>query len=110
MQEEGREAPTPTLGGETASATPSPRHIPSLTATKKRRPRDPGGAPASDPRGRQGVAGPPGARGGVLEAPTQLPFARCVPLPSEGGGRAPGVGGSGWRDVDGGDTHDLSGF
>lgn len=49
---EEREAPTPTLGGETASATPSPRHIPSLTATKKRRPRDPGGAPAPNPRGR----------------------------------------------------------
>lgn len=64
MEEEEREAPTPTLGGETASATPQPaRHIPSLTATKKRRPRGPEGAPAPNPRGQQGAAGPPGVGG-----------------------------------------------
>lgn len=92
---EERETPTPTLGGETASATPSPRRIPSLTATKKRRPRDPGGAPAPNPRGRQGV-GAPGARvraGG----PHSTTVRALRPPPQPQGGRGKG---SWWGGLD----------
>lgn len=50
MEEEEKEAPTPTLGGKTASThPPSPCHIPSLTATKKGLPRGPEGAPNPNP-------------------------------------------------------------
>lgn len=67
MEEEEKEAPTPSLGGKTASAPPplpSPRHIPSLTATKKGLPRDPAGAPNPNPtpRRHRGVD-PPGGWG-----------------------------------------------
>lgn len=96
-EEEEREAPTPTLGEETASATPNPHHIPSLSATKKRRPFDPRGAPAPNPRGRQGGGGPPRGVWGVLGDPIQLPSAQCIPFPNEGGGRAGRMEGRGRR-------------
>lgn len=88
-----RGKPLPPLWvGKRPPPPPSPRHIPSLTATKKRRPRDPEGAPAPNPRGQQGAAGPPGMGGPRWGAPAKLPSARCVPLPREAG-EGPGVGG-----------------
>lgn len=89
MEEERSETPTPTLGGETASATSrNPHHIPSLTTTKKRRPRDPEGAPAPNPRGLQGVA---------LGVPIQLSSAHGIPFPRQGEERAWEMEGNGLR-------------
>lgn len=97
MEEERSEAPTPTLGGETASATSrNPHHIPSLTTTKKRRPRDPEGAPAPNPRGDRGW------RWGSLFNYHPRTASRSPDRARKGRGR--------WREMDCGDTHDLSGF
>lgn len=51
------------------------------------RPRDHGGAPARAPGSGKGWRLPQGREGDELGGPIQLPSARCVPLPSEGGGR-----------------------
>lgn len=65
-----RGKPLPPLWvGKRPPPPPNPRHIPSLTATKKRRPRDPEGASAPYPRGQQGAAGPPAVGGDELEGP-----------------------------------------
>lgn len=95
-------------GGGEASPDPHtgwggglPRHIPSLTATKKRRPHDPGGAPVpSAPQGGAAKGGSPRGRGaGALERGGS-PFLHPLPLhPSPGRMEAgPGLRGlwTGW--------------
>lgn len=97
-------------GGGEASPDPHtgwggglPRHIPSLTATKKRRPHDPGGAPVpSAPQGGAAKGGSPRGRGaGALEGGGPHSSTPSLSIPPPGGWRqgrgcgASGLGGAG---------------
>lgn len=93
MEEEEKDAPTPTLGGRTASATPSPRHIPSLTATKKGLPRDPEGAPNSKPTGARG-SGPPREHGDCAGGRYSTTLRALHPPPQLGRGKGGGYRGT----------------
>lgn len=86
-EEEEREAPTPTLGGETASATPQLAPHSFTDSDKEEAPPRPPRGSRPQPQGATGGGGPAQGRGRKLGAHIQLPSAHGVPLPSEGGGR-----------------------
>lgn len=80
-----RAKPLPPLWvGTRPPPPPSPRHIPSLTATKKRSPRDPEGLPYLTPRGNRGRKVRRGVGTNRGSPSTIHTFTRCVPHPSPG--------------------------
>lgn len=105
MEEEEREAPTPTLGGETASATPQPAPHSFTDSDKDVAPSRPLKGCRPQPYGATGGGGPLGVRGHAGGGHSTT-ISAVHPLPQQGRGEGRG----GWRDVDDGDTHDLSGF
>lgn len=104
--EEEKEAPTPTRGGNTASATPQPAPHSFTDSDKEGAPPRPWRSSQPQSHGTQG-SGPPRGHGacagggGVFNYPPRT----ASPSPARAG-----EGRGLRRDVDGRDTHDLSGF